>query len=324
MLTPSLVLAALSAALAFALNLPGLKNREAGRKMSWEEARRDVLVVEAMLAGGGGVEMKVGRVEAVQTSAPAYHNTTSTNVRDYDYVFRCGGVEDVRAAVIRASRLRVCRIDVVGGENQMRSTTPSMAANLRPAARLELPNMSRLIRFDAGPSADSSTVTVESGMTLRTLLNLLQNEGFTLPSLPILLDQTVGGCIATGSHGSSLAHGTISDSVVAVTVILFGTGEVVRLEEDEELMRLARCSVGSMGVVVNVTLQVVQARKFARSEVVVRTAAEVDEVCRQHEHCWIHWIEDKGYAICLDESEEGSTYSGRNWYPYSKEVRVSE
>ena len=100
----------------------------------------------------------------------------------------------------------------------------------------------------------------------------------------------------------------------------FAANTAVAVAFSSQLMRLVRCSVGSVGVVVNVTLQVVPARKFVRGEVVVRTAAEVDEVCRQHEHCWIHWIDDKGYAICLDESEEGSTYSGRNWYPYSKEL----
>ena len=62
----------------------------------------------------------------------------------------------------------------------------------------------------------------------------------------------------------------MSDSVVAATVVLFGTGELVKLKGDNELMRLARCSVSSLGVVVNVTLQVVSAKMLIRSEVVVR------------------------------------------------------
>ena len=43
-------------------------------------------------------------------------------------------------------------------------------------------------------------------------------------------------------------------------------------------------------------------------------------MCQRHEHCWIHWIDDKGFAICLDEDQDGSPYNGRNWYPYSKEL----
>ena len=52
-----------------------------------------------------------------------------------------------------------------------------------------------------------------------------------LPSLPILLDQTVGGAVSTGSHGSSLRHGTMSDAVVGVTAVLLCDGSVVVCDE---------------------------------------------------------------------------------------------
>jgi D-arabinono-1,4-lactone oxidase len=56
-------------------------------------------------------------------------------------------------------------------------------------------------------------------MTLHYLCSCLQTSGFGLPSLPILLHQSIGGAIATGSHGSSAHHGTVSDSVVAVRLV---------------------------------------------------------------------------------------------------------
>ena len=193
--------ACLSAAVAFTLGLRGFKDRRAGRRTCWEEGRRDALVINALVEGGVGVKTSVGRVSTVQrnfTSSPVpYQNTTSTNAKAYDYVFRCGGVEDVKNAVVRAERLGVKRIDVVGGENQIKATSETTPKK-EPVARLELPHMSRLLCFDPA----SSTISVESGMTLRTLVNLLLSINCTLPSLPILLDQTVGGCIATGSHGS--------------------------------------------------------------------------------------------------------------------------
>ena len=46
-------------------------------------------------------------------------------------------------------------------------------------------------------------VTVEPGVTLRQLRDVLTRRGLTLPSWPMLLDQTVAGAAATGSHGSS-------------------------------------------------------------------------------------------------------------------------
>ena len=92
----------------------------------------------------------------------------------------------------------------------------------------------------------------------------------------------------------------------------------------DELLKLARCSLGRLGVVVEVTLQVTSLKKFAKTEVIVSSAKEIDAVSKAHEHCWVHWVGDRGFAICLDEAEEGSAYSGRNWYPFSAQVRSRE
>ncbi len=51
---------------------------------------------------------------------------------------------------------------------------------------------------------------------------------FSFPPVPILLDQTVGGAISTGSHGSSLLSGTLSDAVEGLTLVDMG-GSIRRL-----------------------------------------------------------------------------------------------
>ena len=38
-------------------------------------------------------------------------------------------------------------------------------------------------------------------------------RGCILASFPGLIDQTVGGAVSTGTHGSSLAHGSLSQQV---------------------------------------------------------------------------------------------------------------
>ena len=56
------------------------------------------------------------------------------------------------------------------------------------------------------------TVTSPAGVTTRELLNVLADvapaPGWTLPTFPWFIDQTIGGAVATGSHGSSLSSGT--------------------------------------------------------------------------------------------------------------------
>ncbi|GMH97484.1 hypothetical protein TrST_g13885 [Triparma strigata] len=319
------VSAALSAAITFVTNSNSTKNSSMGRRLCYEEGRRDVMVVDKLVSGGGTVDAVnvVQKLANKQTSS--YSNTTSTNTKEYDFVIRCGGINDVKRAVTKANRFArgpSTHIEIVGGENMMKEGEGG------GRIRLEIPTLTRFIHFNS----ESLTVTVQSGMTLRTLTSLLAERGYGLPSLPILLDQTVGGCIATGSHGSGLGLGTISDQVVAVQIVLFETGECVRLTEDnksapqpeDDRLKCARCSLGRLGVVVEVTLQATKLKKFARTEVIVSTAAEIDAVSRAHEHCWIHWVGNRGFAICLDEAQEAeggvSVYNGRNWYPFSAEL----
>lgn len=71
-----------------------------------------------------------------------------------------------------------------------------------------------------------AVVRVQAGCTLRVLNSALLARGLSLASLPMLLDQTVGGAVATGSHGSSLKHGTLSDYVLKMKVI---AGESCRI-----------------------------------------------------------------------------------------------
>ena len=44
--------------------------------------------------------------------------------------------------------------------------------------------------------------------------------GYALGSTPIYVNQTIGGAVATGTHGSSLKHGSLSNQVVAFKVVL--------------------------------------------------------------------------------------------------------
>ncbi len=61
-------------------------------------------------------------------------------------------------------------------------------------------------------------VTVKAGVSQRTLLKYLAHHkaGHTIPAHSWFIDQSIGGAVATGSHGSSLQHGSISSQVLSV------------------------------------------------------------------------------------------------------------
>lgn len=91
--------------------------------------------------------------------------------------------------------------------------------------------LDRFLDFRAVPPAScggaaAALLRVQAGMTLSNLASLLGGGRYTLPSWPVLLEQTIGGALGTGSHGSSARHGTVSDCVEAVTLVT-DAGELV-------------------------------------------------------------------------------------------------
>ena len=65
---------------------------------------------------------------------------------------------------------------------------------------------------------------------VRELVKCLAARGLCLASVPVLQDQTVGGAIGCGSHGSSARLGTLSDMVEGLTVLL-AQGQLRRITD---------------------------------------------------------------------------------------------
>ena len=83
------------------------------------------------------------------------------------------------------------------------------------AVVIDTSGMDRVLAIDT----ERLVVKVEPGVTLRQLRDVLTRRGLTLPSWPMLLDQTLAGAAATGSHGSSARDGSLSDVVVAMRLV---------------------------------------------------------------------------------------------------------
>ena len=105
---------------------------------------------------------------------------------------------------------------------------------------------------------DRKRVTVGAGIRIGALLKHLSRHGLTLPSIGLIDRQTVAGAVATGTHGSG-GH-SMSHHVESIRIACYGKdGDArVRTVDSGRALLAARCSVGAMGIVLEVTLPCVQ------------------------------------------------------------------
>ena len=125
---------------------------------------------------------------------------------------------------------------------------------------------------------EAGEVTVAAGVPQRMLLEYLseykygsQPEGWVLPAFSWFVDQTIGGAVATGTHGSSFQHGSLSSQVTSLRLLL-ANGTIVDVSPSTypHLFDAAGVSVGRLGVITDLTL------KIKPQQAVTRNLKDID------------------------------------------------
>lgn len=171
-------------------------------------------------------------------------------------------------------------------------------------------------------SVDTSamTVTVESGVTLRQLINEAGRANMALPYTPYWWGLTVGGMIATGAHGSSLwgLGSQVHDYVTRLTIVSPGEAhegyaKVRVLKMGDPDINAARLSLGVLGVVTQVTLKL--ERMFKRSVTYTsKNDSDLGEAAirfgRQHEFADFTWYPSQKRAVYRTDDRISTDASG--------------
>ncbi len=129
-----------------------------------------------------------------------------------------------------------------------------------PGSGLSLGGLTRIVDY---PARDM-TVTVEAGVTMKTLSELLAAEGQRLPlGVPLADKATVGGVVATNWNGPRrYGCGTVRDYVIGISAVdgrgmsFKGGGRVVKNVAGYDFCKLLTGSLGTLGVITQVTFKV--------------------------------------------------------------------
>jgi xylitol oxidase len=100
------------------------------------------------------------------------------------------------------------------------------------------------------------TVTVEAGIRYGELSTALHAQGLAVPNLASLPHISVGGAIATGTHGSGAANHSLAAAVSAIELV-GADGSISRLTRGDADFDGAVVSLGALGLVIRASLDVV-------------------------------------------------------------------
>ena len=114
---------------------------------------------------------------------------------------------------------------------------------------------------------ESGQVRVGGGMVLADLNRELNRLGLALPNLGDIDVQTISGAISTATHGTGAELRNIPAQVEAIELVT-AAGEVVEItsDGDPDLLRAAKVSIGSLGVISAMTLNTVPAFNLHRAD----------------------------------------------------------
>ncbi|GLT41328.1 hypothetical protein SLA2020_154010 [Shorea laevis] len=106
-------------------------------------------------------------------------------------------------------------------------------------------------------------VRVLAGIRVQGLVDAIKEHGLTPQNFASIREQQIGGIVQVGAHGTGARLPPIDEQVVSVKLVIPAKGTIeISKEKDPELFYLARCGLGGLGVVAEVTIQCVERQEF--------------------------------------------------------------
>lgn len=192
--------------------------------------------------------------------------------------------QEAVVAAIQAARARGCSLRVLGGGHSF----SALAAT--DGITLSLDGLQGLLSADP----ETGLVTLRGGTRLWAIAELLAPYGLALSVMGDIDRQSIAGAIQTGTHGTGAAFTGFAGMVRGLRLVL-ADGSVVDTSpsHDPDLFEAARLGLGSIAVVLEVTVQCVPAYRLElveRTEALEPTAASFLADSSRADHHEFFWF----------------------------------
>jgi len=119
----------------------------------------------------------------------------------------------------------------------------------------QVAQISTLKLKDISIAPDGQSVTVGAGIRYGDLAELIDAKGYALHNLASLPHISVGGAVATATHGSGMQNGNLATEVLAIEFVAAdGAVHTFSRKRDGERFAGAVVGLGTLGVVTHITL----------------------------------------------------------------------
>ena len=144
------------------------------------------------------------------------------------------------------------------------------AIGLSSEGMVSVSNMDRVLSVDV----ERREVKVQAGVSVGAVLHELRQHGLTLQNFSSITEQQIGGWTQVAAHGTGCALPTVEEMIVRMTLITPALGPLeLSATSHPELFRLAKCGLGALGVVADLTLRCAPAHRLRESTAVLSHAA---------------------------------------------------
>ena len=166
-------------------------------------------------------------------------------------------------------------------------------------ALINMTSYNKIVSYDY----NQKTITVQSGLILSELLEAVESVGWCIPCLPDINTITIGGALATGTHGTS---GKLLSEYMTECNLVLADGTVKTITKNDELIDAVRVSLGMLGVMSTVTFQcepeyILHVKEKPEND--KEWLPKIKSRLKEHDFLRILWLPhtDTGYVITGDK-----------------------
>lgn len=157
-------------------------------------------------------------------------------------------------------------------------------------ALINLDLYNKILKIDK----ERKLVTVQAGIKLWQLNELLDKEGLALINLGSIDQQSIAGAISTGTHGSGIQFQILGSQMYEFSLIKAdGSKLIINKEKDTALFNACVVSLGCLGVVSEITLQVTDAftlHDFTTTLPFDDVIENLDDYLNSNDHFKLWWL----------------------------------